>query len=157
LKREIRVELDEIDRVVQELTALHEDVGEGDPTLREQAAAGQFLGAVYMGVENIFKRAIRYYGLDMPEGKNWHVQLFRRFRAPTTEPLPVLLHDELAEKMKPFRGVRHVIRHGYPRELEWDRMREGLQEARPVFDHFRDRVEQFLAGLDDEASDGGTS
>jgi len=59
--------------------------------------------------------------------------------------------------MKPFRGFRHVIRHGYPRELEWDRMREGLQEARPVFEHFRDRVEQFLGGLDEEASDGGAS
>ena len=100
-----------MEEVVEELHALHEDVGEGTPTLRERAAAGQFLGSVYMGVENIFKRIIRQYGMDMPEGENWHVQLFQQFRPPATEPLPILLPDALAERMKPFRGFRHVIRH----------------------------------------------
>jgi hypothetical protein len=139
-----------MDRTVEELSSLRQDVGEDPPTLREQAAAGQFLGSIYMGVENIFKRIIHFHGLEMPEGEEWHVQLFRRFRSPKTGPLPVLLPDDLAEAMKPFRGFRHVVRHGYALELEWERMRPGLEEARPVADHFREQVDQFLADLEAE-------
>lgn len=152
MKREIRVELDKMDRIVEEIVALHEEFGEDTPTLRERAAAGQFLGSIYMGVENIFKRIIRFYELEMPEGEDWHVELFRRFRFPVTDPLPVLLPDDLAEAMKPFRGFRHVVRHGYALDLEWERMRMGLHEARPVFEHFRSQVEQFLDGLEEEGS-----
>lgn len=150
MKREIRVELDKMDRTVEEIVALHKDLGEDTPTLRERAAAGQFLGSIYMGVENIFKRIIRFYELEMPEGEDWHVELFRRFRSPAMDPLPVLLPDDLAEAMKPFRGFRHVVRHGYALDLEWERMQVGMQEARPVFEHFRREVEQFLAGLEEE-------
>ena len=103
-----------------------------------------------MGVENIFRRIIKHYDLDLPEGENWHATLFQRFRAPPTGPLPVLLTDELAEAMKPFRGFRHVEWHGYSLDLEWERMRMGVEEARPVFDQFREQVEQYLEELGEE-------
>lgn len=104
-----------------------------------------------MGVENIFKRILRFYGRDHSEGENWHAALFQEFKPPVSEPLPVLLPDELAERMKPFRGFRHVVRHGYTFDLEWERMRVGMEEARPVFDHFRERVDSFLTTLDESA------
>ncbi len=34
------------------------------------------------------------------------------------------------------------------RDLEWERMRIGLAEARPVFDRFREQVDHFLDELD---------
>lgn len=143
-----------MDRIVEEIGSLHQEL-EGDaPTLREKAAASQFLGSVYMGVENIFRRIVKHYGLDLPAGENWHATLFQRFRPPATEPLPVLLPDELAEAMKPFRGFRHVERHGYSLDLEWERMRIGLAEARPVFERFREQVEQYLDELGEEGEHG---
>jgi len=122
-----------MDRTVVEVEKLLHDLGENEPSLRERAAAGQFLGSIYMGVENIMKRIIRYYGLEMPEGEHWHVNLFRRFVSPTTDLLPLLFPQELASRMKPFRKFRHVSRHGYALELEWERMREGgTARVRPL-------------------------
>lgn len=51
--------------------------------------------------------------------------------------------------MKPFRGFRHVVRHGYTLDLEWERMQMGLEEARPVFEQFQEHVELFLSDLED--------
>lgn len=51
-----------------------------------------------------------------------------------------------------FRRFRHVTHHGYALDLEWERMRMGLQEVRPVLEHFRRQVEQFLAGIEEEGS-----
>jgi len=45
------MELQQMERVVQELEALEVDVGDGPATLREEDAAGQFLASFYLGVE----------------------------------------------------------------------------------------------------------
>ena len=51
------------------------------------------------------------------------------------------------ERTDSFRWFRHVSQHGYSLDLDWERMRMGSEEARPVFDHFREQVERFLAEL----------
>lgn len=150
LTEEVRLELRQMERVVQELEALDADVGEGPATLREEAAAGQFLASFYMGVENVLKRIARYHDVELPESEQWHVELFQWFCSPlcNRSPLPVLFPESLASEMKPYRRFRHVVHHAYGIELKWERMVEGVQNARPVFDRFRRRVEDVIADLE---------
>ncbi len=150
LSEEVRLELHQMERVVEELEALNADVGEGPATLREEAAAGQFLASFYMGVENVLKRVARYHEVELPESEQWHVELFRWFcPSPQNRPsLPVLFPKPLASEMKPYRRFRHVVHHAYGIELKWERMVEGIQNVRPVFDRFRRQVEDVLADLE---------
>ena len=93
------------------------------------------------------KRIARYHGVEVPQGERWHVELFERFCAPRTEPLPVLFEGELVKRMDAYRRFRHVIHHGYERDLDYDRMRPGIKGARPTFERFRGEVERYLDAL----------
>lgn len=53
----------------------------------------------------------------------------------------------LAHQLGPYRRFRHVVYHGYGFQIEWDRMREGLDQVGQVLRAFRDRTETHLASL----------
>lgn len=110
LRAEAAVEFEHMQRVVDELLALHRDVGGRPPTLRETVAAGSFLMQFYNGVENLLKRISKHHGVPLPVGKRWHTELFLRFCDPPHEGLPLLFDASLAAEMRPFRTFRHVAR-----------------------------------------------
>ena len=136
-----------MEQTVEEIDALRQDLDEETPTLRDQAAASKFMDSVYMGIENTLLRILKFRDQDPPSGEHWHVQLFERFCASGSPSLPVFFEGRWVERTDSFRRFRHVSRHGHSLDLDWERMRMGLEEARPVFDHFREQVERFLAEL----------
>ena len=148
LREEITIELAQMDKVVQELLALYREVTGRPPTVREKAAAAAFLAQFYTGVENILKRISRFYGVPLPTGEAWHVELFTRFCEPSYGPLPALFDSSLASSLAPFRRFRHVFFHGYSFELDWDRMSEGIRQIDSVFERFKRSLFAYLERLD---------
>jgi hypothetical protein len=90
LKEEIAIQLKMMERTVREIESLQADIGSGEPTTREIAAAAAFLSDFYTGVENILKRISRCSGVPLPVGEDWHVELFNHFCEPGFQGLPVL-------------------------------------------------------------------
>ncbi len=150
LREEIVLELTQMEKVVRELQALYREVGERTPTVREKAAAAAFLAQFYTGVENVLKRISRFYGVPLPTGEAWHVELFTRFCEPSYGPLPALFDSSLASSLAPFRRFRHVFFHGYSFELDWDRMSEGIRQVDSVFEGFKRSLFAYLESLDVE-------
>jgi hypothetical protein len=144
LKAEIGVEFEALHQIVNELGALRTDLLEREPTVRERTAAAAFLAQFYTGIENILKRLSRFYGIELPVGENWHLDLFKSFCAPARPPLPTLFDDALANQLAPFRRFRHVVHHGYGFQIEWERMRSGVEQCGAVFAVLRDRLEEHL-------------
>ena len=144
LKAEIAIEFDALQQVAHELESLRRDVAGREPTVREKTAAAAFLAQFYSGVENILKRLSRFHGVELPAGENWHLDLFKRFCPPGQPPLPTLFDEVLARQIGPFRRFRHVVHHGYGFQIEWDRMREGLEQIEQVLAAFRGQVESHL-------------
>jgi hypothetical protein len=147
LKAEIAIEFDALQQVAHELESLRRDVAGREPTVREKTAAAAFLAQFYSGVENIFKRLSRFHGVALPAGENWHLDLFKRFCAPGQPPLPTLFDEPLARQLGPFRRFRHVVHHGYGFQIEWDRMREGVEQVSSILAAFRERVADHLSSL----------
>jgi hypothetical protein len=150
LRKEIQLELERMEETVAEIDALRRELGSQVPEMRGRAAAAKFMEDLYMGIENVLKRIVKFQGEELPTGERWHVELFEQFCAPGTSSFPVFFEDRWVERTDSFRRFRHVTHHGYAHDLQWERMRAGLREARPVFDHFRDQVEAFLDDLRDE-------
>ena len=98
----------------------------------------------YGGVENILKRIHRYHGIALPTGDSWHAETFKRFCAPRTPPLPLLFNQELESALIPFRKFRHVVYHGYGFQLEWERMKEGIERLEDVHSKFRHAVSAYM-------------
>ena len=148
LRAEATVEFTHLDRVVEELAALRRDVGDREPTLRELVAAGAFLTQYYNGVENLLKRISKHAGVPLPEGRDWHIELFRRFCTPSTHDLPTLFDDRLHQEMRRFRGFRHVARASYGTELDWRKVAVGIDHVAPTYARFREAVNRYLDALD---------
>ena len=144
LKAEIAIEFDALQQVVNELESLRSDVAGREPTVREKTAAAAFLAQFYSGLENILKRLSRFHSVELPAGENWHLDLFKRFCPPGQRPLPTLFDEALARQLGPFRRFRHVVHHGYGFQIEWDRMREGLDQVAAILVVFRERVATHL-------------
>lgn len=148
LREEIAIEIELLESVVKEISSLRRDLMDREPTVREKTAAGAFLAQFYGGTENILKRISLFNSVPMPAGDNWHTDLFRRFCQPPYQALPLLFDDQLALDMAPFRKFRHVVYHGYGFELDWDRMKEGLARIDDVFNRFKQKLNEYLNGLE---------
>ena len=144
LREDVGVELEALEAIVQELLSLQADVVNRDPTVREQTAAAAFLAQFYNGVENILKRISVYHNVPLPTGETWHVDLFRRFCAPSYPPLPVLFDASLEAVLAPYRRFRHVALHSYGFQLEWSRMVEGVAAVDNVFAQITAKLTEYL-------------
>lgn len=147
LKKEINIELELIETVLQELALLRKDAGGREPTVREKTAAAGFMAQFYGGVENILKRINHFYGIPLPSGDTWHIDLFKRFCKPPYKLLPILFDETLELSMAPYRKFRHVVHHGYCFQLDWDRMKEGLENIDEVFSIFKAKLFDYLRTL----------
>jgi hypothetical protein len=144
LREEISIELELMDAVVREVTALRRDVTEREPTVREKTAAAAFLAQFYSGVENILKRIHRFHKLQLPSGDTWHTDLYRRFCDPPYGDLPLLFDEMLAGSMAPYRKFRHVVYHGYGFQMDWERMNAGIGQIGDVFSRFKAKLSDYM-------------
>lgn len=144
LRQEIAIELEAIDKVVEELSVLQNDLEGREPTVREKTAAGAFLAQFYNGIENILKRICVYCDVTVPVGDAWHVELFQLYCSPPQPPLPCLFDDSLASELAPFRKFRHVFFHGYGFYMDWDRMKHGVSTVEHLLKKFKTRLEAYL-------------
>lgn len=144
LREEIAVEIELLEEIVSELSALHSDVSDREPTVREKTAAAAFLAQFYNGIENILKRISSYHEVALPIGETWHVELFNRFCLPPYSSLPALFDEPLASALAPYRRFRHVVLHSYGFQLDWFRMVEGVVGAQDVFLRVKASLSDYL-------------
>lgn len=147
LRKEVGIELELIETVLLELEKLRADVSGREPTVREKTAAAAFIAQFYGGIENILKRISLFYSIPLPTGDTWHIDLFKSFCEPSRKPLPVLFDEMLALALSPFRKFRHVVYHGYGFQLDWSRMKEGLENIDSVYLRFKSAVLTYLQSL----------
>ena len=66
---------------------------------------------------------------------------------------PAVIDEELYRLLEDFRGFRHVFRHSYSFELDWEKERLVARKRRRTAAMLRDQVEEFLtllAEIDDD-------
>jgi len=147
LSKEVAIELELIEEILQELSKLRDDVSGREPTVREKTAAAAFMAQFYGGIENVLKRISHFHNIPLPTGDAWHVDLFKSFCEPSRKPLPVLFDGSLASVMASFRKFRHVAYHGYGFQLDWSRMKDGLEDIDKAFQQFKSRLINYMQEL----------
>jgi hypothetical protein len=146
LREEISIQLELMEGTLREIELLQMDLGSRKPTTREVAAAAAFLADFYTGVENILKRISRCYGVAMPLGEDWHMELFNRFCEPEFYGLPIIFDHQQKKVFAAYRSFRHVMHHGYAMQLDWERMAEGVKQVNAAYTPFRAKL-QALFGV----------
>ncbi|MEA3476388.1 MAG: hypothetical protein U9R23_08130 [Candidatus Cloacimonadota bacterium] len=133
LKQEIEIELDFIESTISELLLILKDIDNKEPSTKDKTAAGTFLSQFYNGIENILKRISKYYNIELPKGENWHIELFKRFKKPSFKELPLLFDEPLATSLASYRKFRHAFFHGYGFQLDWIRIKEGIENVDIIY------------------------
>jgi hypothetical protein len=148
LHKEIGIELELIETILKELSDLKNDIASREPSVREKTAAAAFMAQFYGGIENIFKRISHFYNIPLPAGETWHLELYKRFCKPQYKSLPVLLDETLELSLAPFRKFRHIMYHGYGFQLDWDRMKDGIENIDSIFQQFKTSLLNYLKTLE---------
>ena len=109
----------------------------------DRAAIGYFLHNFYNGCENIFRSIARFFENDLGP-QTWYTDLLKRMKLDIENYRPAVIDEELYLLLEDFRGFRHVFRHSYSFELDWERERLVARKFRRTAAMLRDQVEEFL-------------
>jgi hypothetical protein len=154
LKADVEDELSKIARLEQAFDQAESklDLAPDEVGGYDRAAIGYFLHNFYSGCENIFRGIARFFENDLgPE--TWHSDLLKRMKLNVENYRPAVIDEELYRLLEDFRGFRHVFRHSYSFELDWERERLVARKFRRAAAMLREQVAAFLAILAGMAGD----
>lgn len=146
LKQQILNELTNLGRIVQEAKRLLERLPD-QPDSLDVRAGGSLVHDFYTGIERIFERIELRLGPGLPVGEGWHTLLLRGMESAVEGIRPEVIDHSLALRLLDYLRFRHLFRHTYGYELQWDKLRpliEGMEETLTVF---HERLQQFLNRL----------
>lgn len=147
LIEEIEIEFENIETVLKELEKLYERPQDVEPSMVEITAAGGFLHNFYNGIENIFKRILKFNKIKLEENHNWHKELLKKFidKKNNFAFLDRLIYDDLLEVLK----FRHLFIHGYGFQLEWSLLTPLIKKALESYPKFKSLCQSYTLSLQD--------
>jgi len=137
---EIDIEINSMFIIVSEIDMLLNDVGDNLPTNVHKTALGGMAAQFYNGVENIFKRIHKHYHIELPSGEDWHLAILERFSPSSSNDLPIKLSEDLLEKLTNYRRFRHYFFHGYSHSLNWEILKNGVNDISEVFEKLKTEI-----------------
>jgi len=154
---EIRADLEAISQLLQWLDETRQAIPpERSPSLQEKAAIGYLLHNLYSAFENIFKNIAGMFGNTIEERETWHAHLLRRMTLEVEGVRPRVIGPQCYDALDELRRFRHLFRHAYALELDWERLGLVLRKVDSVLRHrYQEELGaflQFLEGLSAELS-----
>ena len=142
IAREVEFELQNLERLGQELTSAPAD--EDTFGLR---ARGSILHDFYTGVERVFVRLAEEINGGIPRGEQWHRQLLQDMAIDIPDVRPAVISSGLARDLGEFLRFRHVFRNVYGFVLHAGRLGALQQKLPAVLEQFLGETRRFLAWL----------
>ena len=121
IKTKIRLEISKIDTLISKSAILLEKCKIVEPDFFELNAIGSILHSYYNGVENMLTLIGKRIDGRTFSSQRWHKELLDSMFVKTDKRNAVLdesIHNQLADYM----SFRHVFRHSYGYELDWERL-----------------------------------
>lgn len=129
-KEKINLEISKIDSLVSKSSILLNKCKIQEPDFVELNAIGSILHSYYNGLESIFKLIHKASCGSALSSTMWHSELFT-YMFEKNENGDNVLTEDLKIPLKDYLGFRHVFRHSYGYELDWERLNplfSGLEE-----------------------------
>lgn len=146
LKKDVADELSNLDRVVEEANLLLKQLPK-DPSFVEIRAAGSLVHDFYTGIERIFERIAIRLGPGLPVGEGWHTLLLRAMESGVEGVRPAVIDHEVALNLLDYLRFRHLFRHTYGYELQWDKLQPLLHGLEATSTRLHEQIGQFIKAL----------
>jgi len=139
----IERELQQIENLLRAYRTLLSKASINEPNLVELTALAGVLHSFYNGVENVFQTIAKRVDEQMPTGSNWHWELLHVMARKTDNRHPVV-SPETIDRLEPYLGFRHFVRHAYSFRLDWTKMEGLVLELDEVWATFRQDIRIWL-------------
>lgn len=150
LRDQLAIEEEQIERLFRSHARLVDNPEELSPDQIELSALAAFLHTLYCGVENCFRRITVELDGAAPSGEAWHRQLLQAMTSPTKNRSWVI-SEELHDRLLKYLRFRHLFRHLYLMELDWEEMKPLVVEVRVLMDDLRTEMAGFVSRMEDGA------
>jgi hypothetical protein len=148
LESDIRDELENLKQLSLEYSSIEKLLKFTDEEVSffDKAATGYFLHSFYNGYENIFGMIARFFENDLGP-QSWHRDLLKRMKLQIPGYRPRLIDNETYIILNEFWAFRHVFRHCYSFQLDWEREKIVAANYPAAWKLFKRQVEDFLETL----------
>ena len=142
-KEKINLEISKIDTLVRKSSLLLTKCKNSEPDFFDLNAAGSILHSFYNGVESIFKLIHKATDNTSLTSTMWHSELFlSMFKE--TEKREAVLAQNLEAPLKEYLGFRHVFRHSYGYELDWERLNPLFSGMPEIWQKIKSSFTEFI-------------
>ncbi len=142
-KEKINLEISKIDTLVSKSSLLLTKCQHSEPDFFDLNAAGSILHSFYNGLESIFKLIHKATDNTPLTSTMWHSELFHSMFK-ESEKRNTVLSQDLEEPLKEYLGFRHVFRHSYGYELDWERLNPLFSGMPEIWQRIKTCFEEFL-------------
>jgi hypothetical protein len=146
LREEIQIEWHQLHRVAESLRVFLDRLADA-PDEFQLLSIGAMLHHFSSGVERLFERIAARLDSDVPTGSRGHTDLLRRMGHPWGNVRPAVIDYPLALRLRDYLRFRHLFRHNYGFELEWDRCRHLAEGRDQMLTQLQQQIESFLAAI----------
>jgi hypothetical protein len=147
LKSDIRRELDNVRRLVDEAQEWRPRLSDWPYTVRVRTAGG-ILHDFYSAVERMFRYIATEIDHDLPGGPSWHIQLLHRMATDLDTIRPAVLDRAAARQLDEYLRFRHLFRNMYGFDLDWERCNRLLINLPEILAVLEEQMTAFLGFLD---------
>jgi len=149
LKADVLDELEKIEKLVNDFRLIGDKLNlpENEVPYYDRAAIGYYLHSFYNGCENIFRSVARFFENDLGP-QTWHSDLLKRMKLVIPGYRPAMIDEGLYRLLDDFRAFRHIFRHSYSFDLDWEKERVVAQKLQTGAAMFQKQTKQFLKNLE---------
>jgi hypothetical protein len=145
VEEQVAVEQAQIDELFEAYRVAIRKSSQQEPDFIERSALATMLHSFYTGIENIFKRVALEIDGDIPSGSASHSDLLTAMTR-TTPSRPPVISEELHLRLSAYLSFRHVFRHAYSFQLEWDKMRDLVLQSQATWQQLQTELDRFFSG-----------
>ena len=111
---------------------------------------GYLMHNFYSGCENIFLNIAKVFENNIDQ-QSWHKSILKRMKLDIDDIRPAVISNELFKLLDDFRAFRHVFRHIYSDELDWEKEKIVANKFNRTFDLFLKEINDFIKFLEELA------
>lgn len=147
LKSEIIDDLQSIKRIYDKLNREKGKV-ENTPKEAQLINIGYYLHNLYNAFENIFLNIADVFENQIKEKSRWHYSLQKRMALNIEDIRPKVISKETSNYLDELRRFRHIFRHSYDYEIDWERLKIVLKKAEKLQRIYQKEIRNFIGFLD---------
>jgi len=146
VRKAVTLERQQLRRLLDEYRPILDACTTSPLDLARLMALAAMVHSFYNGVENIFKRIAAEIDGGPPSGGFWHKTLLDSMAAATSQRGAVISAD-LHARLKEYLAFRHLFRHSYAFDLDWDSMKPLVLGCEETLRQLNRELDQFLEAV----------